>query len=47
MLGCLTLGSAEGRSPLAEGLGVFPQYSKSPKTGGLRGLKSVKTAFGC
>ena len=34
-------GSAEGRSPFAEGLGVSPIFLKSPKTGGFRGLMEV------
>ncbi len=34
-------GSAEGQSPFARGIGGVPQISKSPKTGGYRGLKSV------
>ncbi len=35
------MGCAEGLCPSAEGLGVFPQFQKSPKIGGLRGLKNV------
>jgi len=31
-------GSAEGPCPFAERLGVSPSFSKSPKTGGFRGL---------
>jgi hypothetical protein len=32
------LGSAEGQSPSAGGMGASPIFKKSPKRGGLRGL---------
>jgi len=33
------VGSAEGRGPFARGIGGIPQFLKSPKIGGYRGLK--------
>jgi len=39
------MGSAEGQSPFAEGIGGVPQLQKSPKIGGQRGLKRVFNRF--
>jgi len=35
------MGVARGQSPFARGLGVSPQFKKSPTLGGQRGLKSI------